>query len=105
MPARRASSRTPKASADAAAAEPGVTGEALSFEQALEKLETLVERLEGGDLPLEEALSTFEEGVALTRRCAGQLDQAERRIEVLTREADGVVSRPFEARDEPDEAD
>lgn len=70
---------------------------ALSFEQALEKLEGLVDRLDSGDLPLEQALSAFEQGVALTRRCAEQLDDAERRIEVLTREGDELVARPFEA--------
>lgn len=75
---------------------------ALSFEQALEQLEEIVERLERGDLPLEEALSTFESGVALTRRCAGQLDEAERRIDVLVREGERWMARPFEAHEESD---
>ena len=73
---------------------------ALSFEQALEQLEEIVERLERGELPLEEALSAFESGVALTRRCAGQLDQAERRIDVLVREGERWMARPFEAPEE-----
>lgn len=68
---------------------------ALSFEQALEKLEGIVDRLERGDLPLEEALEAFEQGVALTRRCAGQLDDAERRIEVLVQEGERWIARPF----------
>ncbi len=78
------------------------TASALSFEQALEQLEGIVERLERGDLPLEEALSTFESGVALTRRCAGQLDEAERRIDVLVREGERWMARPFEASEESD---
>ena len=55
----------------------------------------MVERLESGDLPLEEALAAFEEGVRLSRRCSEQLEAAERRIEVLVKE-DGSV-RPFDA--------
>jgi exodeoxyribonuclease VII small subunit len=64
----------------------------LPFEKALER----PERLEGGDLELEAALAAFEEGVLLTRRCAEQLREAERRIEVLTQESDGWVERDFE---------
>ena len=102
MAARRATSGGKRGSASAAEVSGQDGDSALSFEQALEKLESLVDRLESGDLPLEEALSAFEQGVALTRRCAGQLDDAERRIEVLTREGDGVVARPFEASEEGD---
>jgi exodeoxyribonuclease VII small subunit len=71
--------------------------EDLTFEAALDRLESLVSRLEAGDLQLEEALAAFEEGVALSRRCAKQLAEAERRIEVLTREGDELLTRPFEA--------
>ncbi len=84
-----------------AAAAPG-PDEATSFETALQRLEVLVERLEQGDLELEAALSAFEEGVALARRCAAQLGDAERRIEVLMREGGGWVTRPLE---EPVEAE
>ena len=65
---------------------PGKAAEALNFEGALERLEAVVEQLEGGELELEAALAAFEEGVALSRRCAGELDAAERRIEILTRD-------------------
>jgi exodeoxyribonuclease VII small subunit len=68
----------------------------LSFEASLERLEALVDRLEQGDLELEAALAAFEEGVALAKRCAGQLESAERRIEVLMREGEAWVARPFE---------
>lgn len=71
-------------------AEPG-------FEEALARLEAIVDRLEEGDMELEAALTAFEEGVALTRHCASRLDQAERRIEVLVREGERWVARPFEA--------
>jgi len=76
-------------------------GSELSFETALSRLEALVGRLEGGDLELEAALGVFEEGVALSRRCAEQLDQTERRIDALVREGALMVERPFE--DEADE--
>ncbi len=71
--------------------------ESLSFEAALERLEGIVGRLEQGDLELEAALAAFEQGVALSRRCAGQLEQARRRIEVLAREGEQWVERPFDA--------
>ena len=74
--------------------------EQLGFEAALERLETIVDRLEQGDLELEQALAAFEEGVALTRRCAGQLEDAERRIEVLVREGEKWIARPFEENEE-----
>jgi len=68
----------------------------LPFERALERLEEIAERLEAGDLELEAALAAFEEGVGLARRCAEQLREAERRIEVLTREGDGWSERALE---------
>ena len=71
----------------------------LPFEQAIERLESIVERLEDGELALEESLAVFEEGVALSKRCAGALEAAERRIEVLVQEGGETLARPF---DEPD---
>ncbi len=53
-----------------------------------------MDRLEEGDLELETALADFEEGVKLTRRCASQLGDAERRVEVLVREGEKWVTRP-----------
>ena len=86
---------TAPASADAAPDQP-------SFETALEQLEAIVDRLEQGELELEDALRAFEAGVALTRRCAQQLSDAERRIEVLVREGESWVARPFQ---EPEEGE
>ena len=67
-----------------------------SFESSLDELEAIVDRLEAGDVPLEEALAAFEEGVSLTRHCAEQLEAAERRIDVLVKEGANWVERPFE---------
>lgn len=53
------------------------------FEQSLEKLEKLVERMEQGDLSLEESLKTFEEGIKLTRECQQALAQAEQKVKML----------------------
>lgn len=53
------------------------------FEKALDELEKLVERLERGDLPLEQALKQFERGIALTRTCQEALKQAEQKVEIL----------------------
>jgi exodeoxyribonuclease VII small subunit len=73
----------------------------LSFEDALERLEALVERLETGELSLEEALAAFEEGVRLSRRLGEQIGSAERRIEVLVREGGALVGRSLADLEEP----
>jgi exodeoxyribonuclease VII small subunit len=79
------------------------SAESLGFEGALERLEDLVQRLEGGELPLESALEAFEEGVSLTRQCADRLAAAERRVETLAREGSRLVERPLDPEDAPDE--
>jgi len=53
------------------------------FEEAMTRLEEIVQRLESGDLTLEESLSLFEEGIGLARYCSGKLDAAESRLEIL----------------------
>jgi len=68
----------------------------LKFEDCLARLEQIVGKLEAGNLPLEESLTIFEEGVGLARSCSRYLEEAERRIEVLARdESGGVSTRPF----------
>lgn len=62
-----------------------------SFEDALKRLEEIVQRMEGGDLKLEDSLGLFEEGVRLTRVCSRRLDEAEKKIELLTRDDQGGV--------------
>jgi len=66
----------------------------------LEGLEAIVDRLQDGDLPLEAALEAFEAGVALARRCATELEETERRIEVLVEEGGQWLTRPFEEVEE-----
>jgi exodeoxyribonuclease VII small subunit len=56
----------------------------LDFEQALKELEALVEKLENGELSLEESLKHFERGVALTRICQTALENAEQKVQILT---------------------
>ena len=63
--------------------------EGQTFESQLAALEKIVRELEHGDLPLEESLRLFEQGVRLSRQCQERLSQAERRIEVLLRDAEG----------------
>ena len=65
------------------------------FEHALDELEALVQRLEGGDLSLEESLGAYERGVALYRQCQGALEQAELRIRLLADPADPAGGREF----------
>ena len=59
------------------------------FEQALEALEKIVERLEKGELTLEESLKLYEEGIRLSRLCHGKLEEAEGKIEMLLKDAKG----------------
>jgi exodeoxyribonuclease VII small subunit len=73
-----------------------------SFETQLGALERIVRELERGDLPLEESLKLFEEGVRLSRECQERLNQAERRIEVLLRDSEG---RPVLSAFEEEDAD
>ena len=65
---------------------------AKTFEASLKELETIVKQLEEGDMPLEESLKLFEAGVRLSRECRERLNNAERRIEVLMKEADGSMN-------------
>jgi exodeoxyribonuclease VII small subunit len=67
-----------------------------SFEESLSTLERVVAQLESGDLPLERALELFEEGVVLARRCQSQLEEAERKVELLLRERGDIKVIPFE---------
>ena len=69
-----------------------------SFEAQLATLERIVRELEHGDLPLEQSLDLFEQGVKLSRECQERLNEAERRIEVLLRGGDGsTIAVPYES--------
>ena len=63
-----------------------------TFEAALKKLEEIVQRLEKGELPLEESLRLYEEGIRLSRYCHGKLEEAEGKIEMLVKDARGDVA-------------
>jgi exodeoxyribonuclease VII small subunit len=63
-----------------------------SFEEDLARLEDIVRKLEGGDMPLEKALALYEEGLGLSKRCSGRLDQAQARIESIM-EKDGKLEK------------
>ncbi|MFQ5881324.1 MAG: exodeoxyribonuclease VII small subunit [Candidatus Methylomirabilales bacterium] len=68
----------------------------IKFEEALARLETVVDRLGSGELPLEESLRLFEEGVYLTKVCTQRLEEAERRVAILLRNERGeVLEAPF----------
>jgi len=82
------------------------TAKPKSFESSLEELERIVRELERGDLPLEKSLELFEQGVKLSRACQERLNEAERRIEILTRDNQGRPAiRPYDAETEPRSAD
>ena len=66
-----------------------------SFEESLSELEALVERMEGGDLTLEESLTAFERGISLTRRCQQALQTAEQKVEILTARTPDADTEPF----------
>jgi exodeoxyribonuclease VII small subunit len=69
----------------------------MKFEEALSRLEAVVNRLESGELPLEESLRLFEEGVHLTQVCTRRLEEAERRITILLKNDRGeAVEAPFD---------
>jgi len=74
---------------------PPQPAESSDFERALGELEALVERLERGDLPLEEALRTFERGVELTRYCQTSLKAAQQKVEILLKRSGQTAVETF----------
>lgn len=67
------------------------------FEEALNKLEKIISKLEKGDIPLEESLKLFEEGIRLSRFCNQKLDEAEKRVEILLKDKEGILKpQPFD---------
>jgi len=70
------------------------------FEKNLERLDAIVQELEDADLPLDKALQLYEEGMKLSEFCHKQLEEAEGRIEILSKKAGGkVVAEPFDSED------
>jgi len=74
-------------------------GKEPSFEEALKGLEAVVERLEQGELPLEEALKQFQRGIELARNCQSSLKQAEQKVEILLRKTPDATPEPFDSED------
>ena len=73
----------------------------MNFEQAIMKLESEVKRLESGNMTLDESIDAFEEAIKLVKICNEHLENAERRVRILTEGADGTVTDlPFEVSDE-----
>ena len=72
----------------------------VNLEKALADLESLVEELETGDLPLEKAMKKFEEGIKLTRACQAALKDAEQKVEILLKTAGGESLQPFETEED-----
>jgi|SRR5580692_2095686 exodeoxyribonuclease VII small subunit len=93
---RVARSASPSKSPDPSAQESPV-----DFEHALAELEALVERLEHGDLPLDDALKSFERGVALTRQCQGALKAAQQKVEILLNTGATADPEPFTESTDP----
>jgi exodeoxyribonuclease VII small subunit len=68
------------------------------FEDALNKLEKIVSKLEDGEIPLEESLKLFEEGIRLSRLCNQKLEEAEKRVDILMKGKNGLIKpHPFDA--------
>lgn len=64
----------------------------MKFEEAMKKLEEIVERLEGGNMPLEESVEMFEKGIELSKYCSKKLDEVERRITVILQDNNGKIT-------------
>ncbi len=74
--------------------------EEIKFEEALDKLESIVKNMEQGEMTLEESLDAFEEGIKLSRFCSKKLDDIERRVEVLLKENNAIAIKQFTGEDE-----
>lgn len=72
----------------------------IDFEASLKELEELVEKMEQGDLSLEQSLKDFERGVALTRACQQALREAEQKVQILSGKDEGSELQPFEGGEE-----
>ena len=69
-----------------------------SFEKDIKRLEDIVAKMEAGDVPLDESMKLFEEGVKLSRLCSERLDKAEKKVEIITADKNGnITTRPFKA--------
>lgn len=72
------------------------------FEDCLQRLEEIVQQLEKGDLPLDQALALFEEGMKLSMSCRSELEAAEGRVEILLKQGGKLRAEPFTAEEDPE---
>ena len=76
----------------------------IKFEEALKRLEKIVEDLEGGNLSLDESLAKYEEGIRLSKECSKKLEVARKKVEILLKSEDGsVVLKPFDEKEAEEE--
>jgi len=80
--------------------------EEIRFEEAIDRLERIVQELEEGEKSLEDSLKLFEEGIKLSKFCSAKLEEAKKKIEILTKsEKEELVARPFNLEEEVEEED
>ena len=70
----------------------------MKFEDALSRLDEIVEKMESGKMELEESLGLFEEGIKLVRFCSSKLEEAKKKVEILVKKGDKLVPEPFEPK-------
>jgi len=77
----------------------------IKFEEALKRLEKIVEDLEGGNLSLDDSLAKYEEGIKLSKECSKKLEVARKKVEILLKAEDGSVElKPFDEKTAEEEA-
>ncbi|WP_128896716.1 exodeoxyribonuclease VII small subunit [Longirhabdus pacifica] len=72
----------------------------IKFEQAMDKLEKIVAQLEDGDVPLEEAIDLFQQGMKLAKLCSDKLENVEKKMELIMETDEGLMKKPFELPNE-----
>jgi len=81
------------------------TEKELSFDKSLAQLEKIVQDMEGGSLPLEKMMEQFEEGMRLIALCSAKLNEVEKKIELMVKKGDKIVTEPFELEKEKKESE
>jgi len=74
------------------------------FEDAMRELEDIVKRLESGDLPLEDSIKTFEQGISLSTYCFNKLEEVEKKVSMLVKDGGRIKQEPFDLKGDEDDA-
>ena len=82
-----------------------MTKNSFAFEQSLAELETLVRKMESGEMSLEASLAAFEQGIRLTRDCQKALTEAEQKVQKLVAQNGVLITEPFDPEDDDGSAD